>query len=489
MSPDPDTALADVLSAGGDRRLDVDPRTGRNRYGCGFRPEVGLLHLGSCTGSTVTVPGFRAAGALLHTLGGVEHPDPVSTEAEHARIRRRLTSMLIPDDDRVDTVLTPSGTDAEYVTLHLATGASDHKLLNIVTAPYEVGSGTVLAAGARHFDTLTPNGSVRNTRAEVDHLLADRVTTTTVDVRGADGATRDADEIDEEMRKLVAEGIDAGCDVMVHVVAHSKTGMHAPSLDLLAELEQRYGARLHVIVDAAQGRISRRGLREALAAGRLVILTGSKFYGGPPFAGAVFVPHRYARVTSEIPAPTGFGDYFTAEQAPVGWEAWRNALPAGGNLGLLLRWEAAMTEIERYYAVRPELRFEILQTFAARTPSVLDAVATVQVEASPSPLLTDDAQRLLESKQTVFSFAVRGVPEADRLRQVQACVRQNVGDGMDGRPVQIGQPVTVGAEGESLLRVALGAPALCEFAAAPDPTAAIDEQLSVLTTRLEEALR
>jgi hypothetical protein len=36
--------------------------------------------------------------------------------------------------------------------------------------------------------------------------------------------------------------------------------------------------------------------------------------------------------------------------------------------------------------------------------------------------------------------------------------------------------------------VALGAPALCEYAAATDPVAAIDEQLIVLVSRLEEAL-
>ena len=493
MLPDPDTAIADaavadMLATGGDRRLDTDPHTGRNRYGCGFRPEEGLLHLGSCTGSTVTVPGFEAAGELLGRIGGADGADPVSTEAEHDRIRRRLTALLIPDDDRVDVVLTPSGTDAEYVTVHLAVGASDRPLLNIVTAPYEVGSGTVPAAGALHFDTLTPNGSTPEAGSPVDHALADRVTTRNVTVRRPDGTTRDADDIDDEMRELVAHGIESGSDVMVHVVAHSKTGMHAPSLDLLAELEQRYDDRLHVVVDAAQGRISRRGLREALAARRLVIVTGSKFYGGPPFAGAVLVPHRYAAVTGAAPPPKGFGDYFTAEQAPAEWEAWRSALPAGGNVGLLLRWEAAITEIERYYAVRPELRFEILQTFANRVPIVLDGVATVQVEESPSPLLTDDAQRLLESKQTVFSFAVRGAPGADRLREVQAHVRRGASEGA-GRPVQIGQPVTVAADGESLLRVALGAPALCEYAAAPDPAAAIDEQLHVLITRLEEALR
>ena len=309
----------------------------------------------------------------------------------------------------------------------------------------------------------------------------------TVGVRRPDGSTRDAEEIDHEMRALVERGVECGNDVLVHVVAHSKTGMHAPSLDLLKDLERRFADRLHVVVDAAQGRISRRGLRDALGARRMVILTGSKFYGGPPFSGAVLVPHRYDAATHDGRPPAGFADYFTAEQAPESWIAWRTALPRGGNVGLLLRWEAAMFEIERYYSVAPDVRFDVLRAFAARVPTVLGAVATVEVEDSPSPLLTDHAQRLLESKQTVFSFAIRSMPEPDRLRWVQARLRRR-GCGDGGRPIQIGQPVIVSDDGRGLLRVALGAPTLCEYAAAPDPVTAIDEHLHVLATQLEEAV-
>lgn len=481
-----DGALADLLASGGDSRLDVDPRTGLNRYGCGFRPEPGLLHLGSCTGSTVTEHGFDAAHDLLTAVTGSGGPAPTAMASAHDDVRRRLKELLLPDGDPADVVLTPSGTDAEYVTLDLAARAG-HPIVNIVTAPHEVGSGTVRAAGALHFDAITPNGSARDVGTPVDADLADRTSTVTVAVRRADGEARDADDIDDEMRALVERTLEGPSDVMVHVVAHSKTGMHAPTLGLLAELEHRFSDRLHVVVDAAQGRISRRGLREALAAGRMVIVTGSKFYGGPPFSGAVLVPPRYRAAVQEGPPPTGFGDYFTAEQAPESWAAWRSALPAGGNLGLLLRWGAAIAEIERYYAVRPDLRFDVLCRFAARVPAVLDAVAGVELEESPSTLLTDDAQRLLESKQTVFSFAVRGIPDAEGLRRVQAELRRR-SVGAESLPVQIGQPVTVRDDGTSLLRVALGAPLLSEFAAAPDPVAAIDEHLVVLAARLEEVL-
>jgi hypothetical protein len=43
---------------------------------------------------------------------------------------------------------------------------------------------------------------------------------------------------------------------------------------------------LHIVVDAAQGRCDAAELQAWLVAGAMVILTGSKFYGAPTFAGA-----------------------------------------------------------------------------------------------------------------------------------------------------------------------------------------------------------
>src|SRR5258706_7643730 len=55
-------------------------------------------------------------------------------------------------------VLCPSGTDAELIALALVKGNSEQSIVNIVTGPTEVGSGSVLAAGGRHFDETLPGG-------------------------------------------------------------------------------------------------------------------------------------------------------------------------------------------------------------------------------------------------------------------------------------------------------------------------------------------
>ena len=67
-------------------------------------------------------------------------------------------------------------------------------------------------------------------------------------------------DLDAEVEALVDDHIGRGRQVLLHVVAHSKTGLHAPSLEAVNRLRARYGDRVLVVVDAAQGRFSRRGL-------------------------------------------------------------------------------------------------------------------------------------------------------------------------------------------------------------------------------------
>ena len=228
-------------------------------------------------------------------------------------------------------------------------------------APTEVGSGTLLAASGKHFDEQSPSG--RDVEVATEAVSGHPLSVETVDVRTADGTLREPDEIDAEVEVAVRTAVAGGSVVILHVVAHSKTGVHAPSLELVSELEERYGDRLHVVVDAAQGRISRRGLRQAIGRDRLIILTGSKFYGGPPFAGALVVPERYTGRLAEMVCPEGLQGYFARSEAPSVASAWRETLPIAANPGLTARWIGSIAEIDRYYSIPEATRLAILRTF------------------------------------------------------------------------------------------------------------------------------
>ncbi|CAN0520998.1 unnamed protein product, partial [Laminaria digitata] len=71
-----------------------------------------------------------------------------------------------------------------------------------------------------------------------------------------------------------------------------------------------------VVVDACQLRSEAENIRKYAALGFLTLVTGSKFYCGPPFCGAVlFPPAALAELElGHEHLPPGFEDYFTRHE-------------------------------------------------------------------------------------------------------------------------------------------------------------------------------
>lgn len=75
---------------------------------------------------------------------------------------------------------------------------------------------------------------------------------------------------------------------IVHSVFGSKTGIcQALDADLLSQVEGMGGL---FVVDACQGRFEIDWLNDVIGKNAIVLITGSKFFRGPPFSGAVLVP-------------------------------------------------------------------------------------------------------------------------------------------------------------------------------------------------------
>merc|ERR1719359_1573327 len=74
------------------------------------------------------------------------------------------------------------------------------------------------------------------------------------------------------------------------MVFGSKTGQCIPSLRCFERLATTYGKRVLLVVDMCQGRVGERTVRDHLDKGHIVLTTGSKFFGGPPFAGVCLTP-------------------------------------------------------------------------------------------------------------------------------------------------------------------------------------------------------
>lgn len=467
--------LSTLLTSGGDDRQIPDPQTGLTRYRTTAGPRAGTP-FGSCTASWPSETSFADAQRTLDRWRAHATVD----DALHATaddIRHRIRRVLdVPAGAEV--ALTPSGTDAVYLVSALALGGAHH-VHHVVVGASELGGGTVRAARGEHFNARTPHGPTVSVGDPVVGL-AGRCSAEPLYVRGDRGERLSLDRIDHRVHERVERALEQHDRVVLHLVAHSKTGLRAPSLEPARLLARRHPDRVTVLVDAAQGRLAPHDMRNALEEGFIVLFTGSKFYSGPPFSGALLVPE----VTDPGALPLALGAWLARSDLPPAWTAARASLSTPHNPGLLLRWVAALAEIEPYHAIPPSQRGRVYHTFAGAVLEQLGPSSTVTIEDPMPPvhlLVTG-----LGAYPSVFSFSVR---DGDHLLGSAALRRLHAAIDSGDDPFHLGQPVALGPPdptGPAYLRVALGARLITELANTPDAGGALlRAQLGRLRARIE----
>jgi hypothetical protein len=330
-----------LMTTGGDARLDLKPDSGLNRYFSAPRPS-GVLAYASSTANDISAPAHADVETVLAGLGG--GLDGAGYEARLEGLRARLRrAYALPDD--VEIVFAPSGTDLEYVALAATLGRAPGGIHNVLLGADEVGSGCIHSAFGRYFAESTALGIATEAGAPVPGFGETRVEMIDVPVRDSAGRPRPSAEIAARMDEAIAVAAAAGRHVLVHVVHGSKTGLILPSLDDLDALAARHGEAASFVVDACQARITSPAIADYLARGAMVFVTGSKFMGGPPFSGFAFVPPAF-RARAE-PLAEGLATIFRRAEWPDGWPG-AERLEASANLGLLLRLEASLFELERF---------------------------------------------------------------------------------------------------------------------------------------------
>src|SRR3546814_624976 len=238
-------------------------------------------------------------------------------------------------------VFAASGTDLEYV--GLASAHDGRPLTAVLLGLDEVGSGCAHSAAGRFFAEETAAGARVVAQTAVDPAFAG---TELIDVALRDdaGHPRASAAVAAELALHIERAAAHGRRAVVHVVHGSKSGLTLPAIDDIERLAVRYGEAAAIIVDACQLRIAPQAVRRYLALGCVVLLTGSKFAGGPPFSGFALVPDRLRTRARSL--PEGFRRLANRAEWPTGWPG-ADQLPATGNFGLLLRLEAALIEIGR----------------------------------------------------------------------------------------------------------------------------------------------
>lgn len=417
------TRAVSALLAGGDSRTRVDAATGTNKYLCPPRPDAALACFSSCTASPISVAGFERVTLAFEDI--VDAASPRGRAARLSRQRRDLAARLLRyfmATGLAEAILCPSGTDALLTAaLLIAAERPGRPITAILPCSAETGTGVPLAVGGRRFDG--PHAGTALTDGVFFRVE--------IPLRDAAGAPRPESELNEAYAAAVAaaEGRPVVC--LTH---GSKTGLVAPSIP---------PAGADVIVDACQGRIAPAAVAAYLGRGWPVVVTGSKFFGGPAFCGAVLFPvaRRDRRGHWTVPHT---GNACTDPPIASGLD------PVA--LGTALRWTAAMTVMDAF-APRAEAMAPLLREAAAAVARGLAELPHVTQVSGQPPRGVSWADL-----PSIFTFAVHDTARAPRkltMDELRPLYHRLARQG-----VLLGQPVDLGGFGG--LRIALGARDLVE---------------------------
>jgi hypothetical protein len=410
-----------------DPRLWVDPMSGMNRYGCKPRPQPNVVTFSSCTASSISARGYVSAEASRRRILGGILTGTMTCATEAQRLGAEILAHF-GVADLAEIVLAPSGTDAtRLITDMIRAVEPNAPLTAILVGLSETGNAIPEAATGRNF-----------TDAQPSHPLGGDIKLISVGLRDGTGHARAAADVEAEIANAVAAAEQVGC-VALHPVDLSKTGLLAPRPDFVARLARQYGPKLHVAVDSCQARLGTEQVRQYLSEGHAVVITGSKFYTGPPFSGAVIFPR---------------GKYRASDAAP--------------DAGTLVRWAASTGEMRAFQEVPPEDRAKLLRRFGERVRGRIAGNPRL-VEFPNPPLLRPRADGW-DAQQTIFVFAVRDPKAPDRLldfdtlaaiqRWLYSDLSERFSARVAARVCRLGQPVRLGedrATAIGALRIASGA--------------------------------
>jgi hypothetical protein len=393
-------------------------------------------------------------------------------DARIETMRHRLKACLGLSRTGADVVFSPSGTDSQLQALLLVRALLGPALTTVVVAADQTGSGTADTARGHHFSAATAHGR-RVRKGEPIAGLAGSLASVALPSFDRTGECHPHADSDLRVLGAVETAIAAGSNVLLQIMDSSKLGWRLPSDQCLDEIAARWPDRVQVVVDACQMRLGRPRLQQYLDRGYMVIVTGSKFFTGPAFSGALLIPADLSQALGAVTeVASGFREYSSRSDWPMNWTTLRSCFPTRANFGQWLRWEAALEEIRAYYRVPDAFRLLALTTFRRQVEQIIASSPSLRVLPPPQRREGGDGGDEELAQTTIFPFAIR---HRDRVFSLGDCRKiyralardvQNADAREHARPelaakiCLVGQPVALGGlppHPTAALRICAGA--------------------------------
>ena len=246
-------------------------------------------------------------------------------------------------------------------------------------------------------------------------------------------------------------------------------GHAAPDNEVEIFFAGTHGDAATFVVDACQLRMSPDTVRRYLALGCVVLMTGSKFVGGPPFSGIARVPGSVRNRAQ--PLPEGYRRVATRAEWPADWPG-ADTLAASGNFGLLLRLQAGMIEMERFAALPDEKVAGVIARFSHHVMRMVKRLELTEVPGAGTSCLATETLRTLDLSARWPDC------DFDAAKAMHGHIARHSRQWF-GHEIRLGQPVKThqmpGGGAAGTLRLSLSMPLITDLAELP--MAALDARL------------
>ncbi|APY12106.1 hypothetical protein BWZ22_13080 [Seonamhaeicola sp. S2-3] len=468
-----------LLMSGGDLRLNVDEKELLNKYGCRPFPRPEAFTFASSTATSISNFAYdrtdKARTILIQKSlkNGFEKSSIEFTELLKSNLRKALKI-----NEETQIIFSPSGTDSALQIAAITQIVTKQDITHILVASDETGSGVPAALKGCHFENTTAlnypvkKGDTIEGFREVDVIK--------IPLKDEHGDLKSDNQLDNEVFNAVTKTNALGRHAVLHVMDQSKLGCQSPTTTLLENLKTIDNVSLQVIVDGSQLRLDPKDVQNYLNKGYIVTITGSKFFTGPPYAGALIIPKSVSEVVESVEKklPEGLNNYYNSIDWPQPWFCSKD-LSDGFNYGSYMRWNAAIVEMDRYYKTPILYRNLGIEMFCNFVKASINDAPFLQ------PLFGNEAKINMYNKEefglrnirTIFPFFILKNNEVLSLEQVKklyVLLNSDLSNEFEGAPIEtvrlaaqkchIGQAVNAKYHNNqsAVLRISLGARVISE---------------------------
>jgi len=469
-----------LLMSGGDLRLNIDEFQLLNKYGCRPFPRPEAFTFASSTATSVSNFAFDKTDKVRTILiqnslkKGLKNATIEFSELLKNNLRKALK---ISNESQI--IFSPSGTDSALQIAAITQIVSKKEITHVLVASDETGSGVPAALKGCHFEnTSALNFPVKKGNRIEGFRDIDLIK---ISLRDENGTLKSHLQLDNEVFTAISKTNELGRHIVLHAMDQSKLGYQSPSEDMIANLNSLKNLSMQIIVDGSQLRLDPEDIQNYLNKGYIVTITGSKYFTGPPYSGALIVPKSVSQSINSIKKklPKGLTNYYNHSDWPTSWFCSKD-LSEGFNYGSYMRWNAAIVEMDRYYKtpiLYRNLGIEMFCNFVE--DSIKDATFLEPLFGDETKINTYNSEKFgLRNIRTIFPFFIlkdNTALSTDHVKKLYTLLNSDISGQFEDSSLDIirlatqkchiGQAVDVkyGTDFQSaVLRISLGARVISE---------------------------